>query len=266
MLNLSDQDTYALRSLVEYKAGLRPDALDKVPARADADEVAPLNDADSDEEDATVVAKDGSAATEAAADRAGSATAKGAGASIGPPQEADQLEIKYADIITTIRLELHRIYQYKDQDWNDWVKLFKEDNATEGLPYVFFNKRNGLFEEEQPAAYHEEYAEERTFESMVLQDGTEITTYVDETGQRMYMDWDNQCWRPLTEALAAGESEVSTEDPRLYEHEHPSAGSMFIYLVRLRRGGDGRGGAGTRGDKDRIWKWRKDGAPVVEVA
>lgn len=67
---------------------------------------------------------------------------------------------------------------------------------------------------------------------MILDDGSQITTYVEDNGERMYMDWDHQCWLPLTEAIVRGEPEETPQDDRLFEHEHPTAGQMFVYLVR----------------------------------
>ena len=54
------------------------------------------------------------------------------------------------------------------------------------------NKRTGQVQDSKPPNFRENRVEEQNFSSVTLADGTELTTFVDESGQHMYMDWDAQ--------------------------------------------------------------------------
>lgn len=68
------------------------------------------------------------------------------------------------------------------------------------------NKRTGQTQSTAPPNYHEERVEERQFDYISLEDGTEVTTYIDDQGQRMYMDWDLSTWQPFPDEWYAASS------------------------------------------------------------
>ncbi len=63
------------------------------------------------------------------------------------------------------------------------------------------NKRTGKIQDKKPANYNEERIEERSFESITLASGSEVTTYLTDDGVRMYMDWESQVRLPYLELI-----------------------------------------------------------------
>jgi hypothetical protein len=57
---------------------------------------------------------------------------------------------------------------------------------------MYLNKRTGHLQATKPDNYQEERVEMTSFDYLTLADGTEITTYTTDEGERMYMDWDSQ--------------------------------------------------------------------------
>ena len=54
------------------------------------------------------------------------------------------------------------------------------------------NKRTGHVQDVRPPNFRENRMEEQVFQSIVLSDGTELTTCVDDNGNHLYMDWESQ--------------------------------------------------------------------------
>jgi hypothetical protein len=57
---------------------------------------------------------------------------------------------------------------------------------------VYLNKRTGEVTSVKPPNFSAERKEIRTFQYVTLDDGTEVTTYVDSDGRRLYLNWDDQ--------------------------------------------------------------------------
>ena len=96
---------------------------------------------------------------------------------------------------------------------------------------------------ERPPNFHPERVEIRSFEYITLTDGTEVTTYLTDDGQRMYMDWDQQEWLPFPDEwypthqnTAGGEEDVlDATDARVGEYSHPTRGVLTTYLFENER-------------------------------
>ena len=65
------------------------------------------------------------------------------------------------------------------------------DDGKSGDP-VYLNKRTGEVTSVKPPNFSAERKEIRTFQYVTLDDGTEVTTYVDSDGRRLYLNWDDQ--------------------------------------------------------------------------
>lgn len=104
---------------------------------------------------------------------------------------------------------------------------------------MYMNKRTGVVQDKRPDNFREERVEERSFEYITLDDGTEVTTYVDDTGKRMYMDWDSQRWMPFPEDWYPKKKEEEfldeEHDPRVGEYVHPKRGVLPTYLFENSR-------------------------------
>lgn len=150
--------------------------------------------------------------------------------------------ITYEEFIPVVKELLSKVYSKKDNDWNDWCKI-TEDGG--GKKVLYMNKRTGQTQHDRPTNYQEERVEERQFDYITLDDGTEVTTYIDDSNQRMYMDWDNQQWQPFPEDWYPksydqdhnDEDDVLDDqnDPRVGEYEHPTRGKFPTYLFENAR-------------------------------
>eukprot|EP00048_Salpingoeca_helianthica_P013129 m.196078 g.196078 ORF g.196078 m.196078 type:complete len:932 (+) comp15460_c15_seq16:50-2845(+) len=144
---------------------------------------------------------------------------------------APNTQIPYCELITDLRGFLQNIYRRSATDWNDWSAFW----ATNEVLYL--NKRTGAIQQTQPAAFSEGPREEQKFEYFSLVDGTEICTYVDEQGHRMYMDWETQEWRPIpqewydAQKAAAEQNRLQENDPRLGTYAHPTRGNFTTYFL-----------------------------------
>lgn len=97
---------------------------------------------------------------------------------------------------------------------------------------------------DKPHNFHEERVEICSFEYITLSDGTEVTTYLDDDGQRMYMDWDQQEWLPFPDdwypsngsgnangnATGSDADVLEAGDARVGEYKHPVRGVLTTYL------------------------------------
>lgn len=156
--------------------------------------------------------------------------------------------ITYTEFIPVVRDLLTQVYAKKDNDWNDWCKITQK----EGGKVLYMNKRTGQTQHNVPPNYQDERVEERQFDYITLEDGTEVTTYVEDTGQRMFMDWDLSEWQPFPDewyaassmkggedgGAAGGEDEALLDeknDPRVGEYVHATRGTFPTYLFENTR-------------------------------
>mmetsp|Transcript_6163 Transcript_6163/g.15802 ORF Transcript_6163/g.15802 Transcript_6163/m.15802 type:complete len:974 (-) Transcript_6163:246-3167(-) len=176
-------------------------------------------------------------------------------------------DITYQQFVPMFKSLLAKVYEQNDTDWNDWCKM-KEPKT--GATY-YLNKRTGQIQKAKPKKFSEERVEEQTFEYIVIQDGTELCTTLNDAGVRMYMDWDSLEWKELpaawmnkkakrdfqrgateveldlnasqnsvgngaaTAAAAAAAPEEETVDPRVGEYYHPTRGLMHTYMFENTR-------------------------------
>lgn len=63
--------------------------------------------------------------------------------------------------------------------------------SPQGKVY-YMNKRTGHVQDLKPPNFHETRVEEQSFSTVRLADGSEITTFLDEHGQQMFLDWETQ--------------------------------------------------------------------------
>lgn len=104
--------------------------------------------------------------------------------------------VSYAAFIPVMRELLKTIYESKKDDWNDWCRM---KDISKGNKVFYLNKRTGATQDEKPSNFNESRKEERSFECITLDNGAELTTYVDDVGVRQYMDWDSQEWKKFPE-------------------------------------------------------------------
>ncbi|EGD80969.1 Kifc3 protein [Salpingoeca rosetta] len=144
-------------------------------------------------------------------------------------------KISYEEFIPVFKEVLTVIYQEKEEDWNDWCQL---RDPRDGNVY-YLNKRTGATQVERPHNFHEERVEIRSFEYVTLDDGSEVTTYVDDNGQRMYMDWDRQEWMPFPDEWYPQQPEteqaLDETDARVGQYNHPTRGVLTTYLFENER-------------------------------
>lgn len=100
-------------------------------------------------------------------------------------------------LVKNLKPILSEVYETEAEtdDANDWC-LYKSFETQEAL---YLNKRTGEERTKKPKAYHTDRQEALEFEYFVLDDGTEISIHTDESGKRMYMDWDLGSWAPVPE-------------------------------------------------------------------
>ena len=170
--------------------------------------------------------------------------------------------ISYEDFVPMFTSLLSKVYEQNSNDWNDWCTMKEPSSGA----VLYLNKRTGEVTKHKPANFRPDRVEEQVFEYIVLDDGTELTTTMSETGQRMYMDWDEQAWQVLPEEWLSGTqvrtdfsrgrtvvdidssagapapaSKTSTEspaedvDPRVGEYMHPTRGLMHTYMFENSR-------------------------------
>ncbi|EDQ88487.1 uncharacterized protein MONBRDRAFT_37437, partial [Monosiga brevicollis MX1] len=159
--------------------------------------------------------------------------------------------ISYEEFIPVVKELLRTIYARKDDDWNDWSCLTDPETGNT----FYLNKRTGETSRRRPTLYHEERREVASFENFVLPNGNEITTYLNDDGTRLYMDWDENEWKPvpaewakrlqnaedgLVQPSAVTDSSPESdgpeaEDPRVGEMVHPHYGALTTYLLENTR-------------------------------
>jgi len=170
--------------------------------------------------------------------------------------------ISYEQFVPMFKSLLQKVYEQNSNDWNDWCVMKEPKTGV----VLYLNKRTGDVTKQKPPNFNPERVEEQLFEYIVLDDGTELTTTVSDTGQRMYMDWDEQSWQVLPEEWLGGNTKVRTDfqrgqtvmdidastgmasanadtteasmeevDPRVGEYTHPSRGLMHTYMFENTR-------------------------------
>eukprot|EP00056_Hartaetosiga_gracilis_P008776 m.126183 g.126183 ORF g.126183 m.126183 type:complete len:869 (-) comp12989_c1_seq1:243-2849(-) len=136
--------------------------------------------------------------------------------------------ISYREFLPAFKHMLRELYEDHDEDWNDWGVMI--DPTTNEKYYV--NKRTSEMQTRRPENYHEERVEIQNFEYYTLEDGTEVSTYVDEEGNRWYMDWESQDWCPFDESMLRRESvyEMDDENPGMGTFNHPTKGVVDMFM------------------------------------
>lgn len=140
--------------------------------------------------------------------------------------------VRYVDVIPVLKQGLQRVYQRKktqEESWNDWCML-----KTAAGMCLYLNKKSGTLQSTRPTSFNEGRVEEQKFEYFMLFDGTEICTYINEHGQRLYMNWDTQEWLPIPQEWYQAQAEKRTEldenDPRMGQLKHPTRGLIPTYF------------------------------------
>jgi hypothetical protein len=97
-------------------------------------------------------------------------------------------DIVYAEFVPVLKKVLQRVYQQISLDWNDWCHITDEVSGDS----FYLNKRTGEMSKQKPHGFNPDRKEVRTFQYVNLNDGTEVTTYVDSEGKRVYLDWEDE--------------------------------------------------------------------------
>eukprot|EP00055_Hartaetosiga_balthica_P005061 m.14240 g.14240 ORF g.14240 m.14240 type:complete len:869 (-) comp4276_c0_seq2:376-2982(-) len=137
--------------------------------------------------------------------------------------------ISYTEFLPAFKHMLQDLYQDHDEDWNDWGVIVDPSTNEQ----YFLNKRTGELQTRRPANYNEERVEIQSFEYFTLENGTEVSTYVDEDGNRWYMDWDTQSWLPFNDSMLRREStdyHADDDDPRMGTFIHPVLGELYTFV------------------------------------
>ena len=176
--------------------------------------------------------------------------------------------ISTAEFANSAKLLLQKVATEATTDLNDWVKLEDPSGAKKAM---YLNKRTWATQRTPPQGYNPKRVEEYVFDNLVLDDGTEVTTYTKGDGVTMYMDWDTGEWREIPGELLeelwetqegerpqTGQSrrlvsaeegvdgddgyggynfgyEDEDEDPRIGEFTHPVHGTVSTYLLENTR-------------------------------
>ena len=83
---------------------------------------------------------------------------------------------------TSAKTLLQQVSQASDNDRNDWCSIESPDGTT-----LFLNKRTGVIQPTPPPNYTPVRQEEFAFDTLILDDGTEVTTYESPDGVVMYV-------------------------------------------------------------------------------
>eukprot|EP00042_Codosiga_hollandica_P036854 m.285581 g.285581 ORF g.285581 m.285581 type:complete len:1019 (+) comp54976_c1_seq2:150-3206(+) len=157
--------------------------------------------------------------------------------------------IMYAEFVPVLKKLLQRVYMQISLDWNDWCQI---SDGSNGKP-LYLNKRTGEFKISKPQNFNPERKEVRTFEYVILSDGTEVTTYVDGEGKRVFLNWDDQTWQLFpaewnyalpdykahrtSDPHGPGELELEPEliddfdqDGAADYYDHPTRGRLQVYM------------------------------------
>ena len=105
---------------------------------------------------------------------------------------------EFKALVANLKDYIKLVYEKVASGANDWCCLKDADTGQ----MMFLNKRSGKTQKSKPKHFKEERIDELKFDHITLDDGTVISTYKDEEGKNMYMDWEAGTWVPLPEQWA----------------------------------------------------------------
>lgn len=158
---------------------------------------------------------------------------------------------EFKALVANLKDYIKLVYEKVASGANDWCCLKDADTGH----MMFLNKRTGKTQKQKPKHFKEERIDELKFDHITLDDGTVISTYKDEEGKNMYMDWEAGTWVPLPEEWARMldatediipdvqnavvnvlEDNVEEDaDPRLGTFKHPTKGTFSTYIFSNER-------------------------------
>ena len=104
---------------------------------------------------------------------------------------------EFKALVANLKDYIKLVYEKVASGANDWCCLKDADTGQ----MMFLNKRSGKTQKSKPH-FKEERIDELKFDHITLDDGTVISTYKDEEGKNMYMDWGAGTWVPPPEQWA----------------------------------------------------------------
>jgi len=158
---------------------------------------------------------------------------------------------EFKALVANLKDYIKLVYEKVASGANDWCCLKDADTGQ----MMFLNKRTGKTQKSKPKHFKDERVDELKFDHITLDDGTVISTYKDEEGKNMYMDWEAGTWVPLPEEWsrmldatediipdvqnavvnATDDDQTEEVDPRLGTFKHPTKGTYSTYIFSNER-------------------------------
>ncbi|EDQ84820.1 uncharacterized protein MONBRDRAFT_34520, partial [Monosiga brevicollis MX1] len=147
-------------------------------------------------------------------------------------------KLRFEEFVPLLRKLLQLAYADISSAETDWIRIGFSGYEEDALP-IFFNKKTGAMTYTTPPKFLRLEDEETPtqFEYFAMSDGVVITTYVDDQGQRLYLDSEQQAWKVVpreweNQMEPWQEYYGSFDDYFAANHNHPQRHGLNYQVIR----------------------------------